>query len=237
MNDINSAPRVLFVISSKNKKTGPIVASYVAEKTCPDACPLKKAGCYADTGPVNWQWRKTTDPAKSIGWEEYLARLRKAEPGRLFRHGIAGDLPGVGDRLDTGLLADLVNAASKLTCFSYTHKPLSLPEEQQAVANTNARGFTINLSSDNLAEADRKASFGIAPVVTLLPSDTPLAGQIRTPDGRKVVLCPAQTHEEVTCLSCRLCARTGTAAKERVIVGFLSHGTRKKAADRVIRGS
>ncbi len=226
-----TAPRVLFTAASGNAKTGPIVASYIEATTCPDVCPLKKSGCYADSGPTLLQWRKTEDPAKSISWDEYMSRLRKAEPGRLFRHGVAGDLPGTGNRLDIGLLEELVGASSKLKGFAYTHKPLDGPGEAVAVNLATAKGFVINLSADNLAEADRKASLGVGPVVTLLPSDTPLKGALRTPEGRKVVICPAQTRDDVTCVSCRLCARNRTS-----IVGFLAHGTSKRKADKVYFG-
>jgi len=226
-----TAPRVLFTVASENKKTGPIVASYIEATTCPDVCPLKKAGCYASSGPVNLQWRKTKDPAKSISWDEYLGRLRKVEPGRLFRHGVAGDLPGIGDRLDAGLLGELVEASTRLMGFAYTHKPLDGPGEAVAVNLANAKGFVVNLSAENLAGADRKAALGVGPVVTLLPSD-PASVPSYTPEGRRVVVCPAQTRDDVTCLSCKLCARANRAS----IVGFLAHGSQRKKADQVYLG-
>jgi hypothetical protein len=154
----------------------------------------------------------------------------------MFRWGVAGDLPGVGDRLDISLFKELVKAASHLKSWCYTHKPLDTAEEREAIKAANAAGWVTNLSADNLAEADRKAGLGVAPVVTLLPSDTPLQERIRTPEGRKVVICPAQTRDGVTCMSCRLCARADTVEKPRVIVGFLAHGSRKKAADKVYFG-
>ena len=44
--------RVAFTLKSKNNKTGNIPVTISASKTCPDACPLKGAGCYADIGPL-----------------------------------------------------------------------------------------------------------------------------------------------------------------------------------------
>jgi hypothetical protein len=41
----------------------------------------------------------------------------------------------------------------------------------------------------------------------------------RTPEGRKLVSCPAQTHK-LTCLECQLCARPG----RKSIVYFRAHG-------------
>jgi hypothetical protein len=229
--------QMLFVNQSLNRKVGPIAVSYSSPETCPQACPLKASGCYSKAGPSLMAWKRTEDPAKSLSWPEFLARLRKVESGRLFRYGVAGDLPGIGDRLDIDLFKGLVKAARHLKGWCYTHKPLDTQEEREAIREANAAGWVTNLSADSLAEADRKAGLGVAPVVTLLPSDTPLAGSLRTPEGRKVVVCPAQTKPDVNCMSCRLCARTGTESKERVIVGFVAHGTRKKAADKVFYGS
>ena len=157
-----------------------------------------------------------------------MIRLKKVESGRMFRWGAAGDLPGIGDRLDISLFKELVKAASHLKSWCYTHKPLDTAEEREAIKAANAAGWVTNLSADGLSSADRKAALGIAPVVTLLPSDSPTKG-LRTPEGRKVLVCPAQTHEGVTCLSCKLCLRV-----DRPIIGFLAHGTRKRLVDSII---
>lgn len=45
--------RVFYVEASENAKTGRIPVSYVEESTCPQVCPLKKAGCYAEMG-LDW---------------------------------------------------------------------------------------------------------------------------------------------------------------------------------------
>lgn len=225
--------RVLFVEVSKNRKVGRAAVSYSSPDTCPDSCALKTSGCYSKSGPSLLAWKRTEDPAKSLSWDEFLAKLRKVEVGRLFRHNVAGDLGGVGDRLDIGLFKELMKASRHLKGFCFTHKPLDGPGEAEVVREANAKGrWVTNLSADNLQEADRKAGLGIAPVVALLPSDTPLKGALRTPEGRKVVICPAQTRDDVTCLSCRLCTRANRTA----IVGFLSHGSRKKKADQVYFG-
>jgi hypothetical protein len=42
-----------------------------------------------------------------------------------------------------------------------------------------------------------------------------------------IIVCPAQTRDDVTCETCGLCARADRA----VIVGFRAHGTRARVAD------
>jgi hypothetical protein len=219
---------ILFIQSSENVKTGPIPQTYSPSMTCPTACSLNGSGCYAASGNTRIHWGRLDRGETGVSWEEFLDKVRKIEPGRLWRHNVAGDLAGDGERIDIQKLEELVKANRGRMGFTYTHHRLDTQEEREAVWKANDHGFRINLSADNPQEADRKASLGIAPVVTLLPSDTPLKGALRTLEGRKVVICPAQTRDDVTCLSCKLCARPRTS-----IVGFISHGTSKKKADKV----
>jgi len=51
-----------------------------------------------------------------------------------------------------------------------------------------------------------------------------------TPAGRKVVVCPATQRDDVTCESCRLCARINRS----VIVGFPAHGAGARKVNRII---
>jgi hypothetical protein len=105
-------------------------------------------------------------------------------------------------------------------------------------------GFTINLSGDNSAHADRLAELGIAPVVTVLARDyarrairhrfkrrrdewAETIGEWRnrtaslpryTPAGRRIAVCPA-TYSDATCKTCGACARVRDA-----VIGFPAHG-------------
>jgi hypothetical protein len=59
------------------------------------------------------------------------------------------------------------------TSSPFTHKPVLgddrlAVENRRLIAEAIAVGFTINLSADNAAHADRLAELGIAPVVTVL---------------------------------------------------------------------
>ena len=217
--------RVFYVEASDNVKTGKIPVSYIEEATCPQVCPLKKAGCYAELGPSSTQWKKADKVETSISFEEYLTRIKKIERGRLHRYGVAGDLPGFGNRLDQDLLLELAKANAGRQGFLYTHKPLWHDGEREAIQEANARGLTINLSADTLQEADRKVNYGVAPVVVIIPSD-PALWPSQTPEGRRIVVCPATTHGK-TCLECRLCA----VPARSYIIGLAAHGVRKKRVE------
>jgi hypothetical protein len=218
---------------SKNVKTGKIPVSTSAASTCPDACPLKAKGCYASSGfHLALHWRKVSEQGRGDDWTTFVSRISGLPDGQLFRHNQAGDLPGENNAIDTDALAELVDASEGKRGWTYTHKPVvgdgNLETcNRAAVRDANARGFTINLSADNLAEADELKATDCGPVVVVLPIDSPLA--MTTPAGHKVIVCPAQRPEsKATCATCGLCQK-----QRAVIVGFLAHGTQAKSASAI----
>jgi hypothetical protein len=118
--------------------------------------------------------------------------------------------------------------------FTYTHKP-AIGDSHTATANrasirwANANGFTVNLSANNPAHADALVEADCGPVVTLLPSGSPLTSE--TPKGRKIIVCPAQREDlpGMTCAQCQLCQKSTRS----VIVGFLPHGMARKKANAI----
>jgi hypothetical protein len=195
---------------------------------------LSKGGCYAKGIRARAPWDRATDGAAgTLAWPEFLVKVRRIERGRLFRHNVAGDLPGVDGSIDKRMLSGLVAAARGKRGFTYTHKPVfgaRYAGNRDAIRKANENGFTINLSGNNLAHADRLADLAIAPVVTVVPSDSP--DKLLTPAGRVVQVCPEQTGKVPNCAACGACA----AANRRAIIGFRAHGIATRAADAVARG-
>jgi hypothetical protein len=219
---------VHFSLKSNNSKTGPIPVSTMGRQSCPDACSLKRNGCYGDGGPLSWHWRKVTEGIRGITWDEYCQAVERLDDDQLWRHAQVGDLPGDGDIIDRSALARLVRANRGRRGFTYTHKPvLDNIRNAAAVYWANRNGFTINLSANNLAHADDLYDTGIGPVVTVLPIDAP--EKVHTPQGRVVVVCPAQSRDDITCATCGLCQRQDRT----VIVGFRAHGTAKRKVENV----
>lgn len=207
---------------SKNSKTGHGVAVSTSDSsTCPDACPLKAKGCYAKTGPIALHWRKV-DTQYGTPWDSFIDAVRALPIGWKFRHNQAGDLPGRGDAVNVPKLRQLTRAVAdrKLVAWTYTHKPLT-PRNVGEFKRSIAAGFVINVSADSLKEADAAYDTGL-PTTVILPEDSP--DTRFTPKGRKIVGCPAQTRDGITCATCQLCA----VASRSVIVGFFAHGTHKK---------
>jgi len=112
--------------------------------------------------------------------------------------------------------------------FTYTHHDIALGENLELIELANISGFTVNLSANNLDHADALMHTGL-PVCVVLPVLT--ESNLITPDGHKVIICPAQNRDDVSCATCQLCGRVD----RNVIIGFISHGTGVKKADAVSR--
>jgi hypothetical protein len=223
--------KVSFVRVSGNQKTGPIPTTMTEAASCPDACPLKGNGCYAEYGRTALHWKNMGSEkkfaAEAISWDEMCDNVSILRKGTLWRHNVAGDLPGDGDKIDTQKLSQLVEAnARKGACgFTFTHKPVGYRGQElvnaRAIYASNRSGFTVNLSADDKHEADELYDLGIGPVVCVLPEDAPQVSF--TPKGRHVIVCPAE-DKGLQCIDCQLCAKRDRKA----IVGFRAHGAGKK---------
>jgi len=217
---------------SRNEKTGPIPVTTTTARSCPPACPFNNrnaGGCYAYGYYLSKHWDKVTSGERGTEFNTFINGIEAMPSGTFWRHNQAGDLPGIGNRINTSQLIKLVRANNKKRGFTYTHKPV-LGTTKQAIKNrwaiqsANQNGFTINLSGNNPNHADELAELDIAPVVTVVPENFPESGY--TPAGRKIIVCPAQTKDNVTCKTCKLCS-----VQNRPIIGFRAHGTNKKLAE------
>ena len=223
----NMSYNVAFTRFSRNAKTGPIPVSTTTYETCPIGCPLRDNGCYGSGGPLGMFWAKVTSGSASIGWQAFLKSVSKLPKGTLWRHNQAGDLPSRDKiNIDSETLSQLVKANKGKRGFTYTHYDILNNEtNKQAIKKANELGFRINLSANNLEHADRLYDTGIAPVVTILPESAKPSDDIITPQGRKVVICPATYRDDVTCMSCGICSK-----ERKAIIGFPVHGVQKRNA-------
>ena len=209
-----------FIRESGNRKTGPIPVTYSERETCPPSCPHYRADCYAEDFYTRLSWDKV--PVRGGDLAALCLAIDQLPPGQLWRHNVAGDLPGQGETVDAVALGEIVRANIGRRGFTYTHKKSA--EAIEWAGHATRWGFTVNLSADDAGEADTLAETGL-PVTAIVPMDCPEKSY--TPEGRTIIVCPAQTREHVSCASCGLCAR----ADRGVIVGFRAHGTRARVAD------
>lgn len=224
---------------SANAKTGPIPVSTTSKDSCFSGCAFYDNGCYAEQGKLGMHWRKVSNgtQANLLSIDALAAAVAKFPAGQLWRHNQAGDLPGMGDRIDSQSLQTIALANRGRAGFTYTHKPVLDEQSPHAAANrraiaaANAAGFAINLSANNLDHADQLCDLNIGPVCVVVAPDQ--SANMQTPAGRKVVICPATQRDDVTCATCKLCSRQSAG---RPIVAFPAHGPGKsKAAAAAIR--
>jgi hypothetical protein len=221
--------KFLLVFDSENHKTGAMLVTTSPRATCPASCPFRRGGsdvrCYADRGYLGqyiWGGLDRTPPGKTFGnqipvytFAQLLIAVRCLEPGSVWRHNQAGDLAAAADgTIDHGALEQLVAANQGRRGFTFTHHDaLDNVENRAAIQQANLHGFRINLSANDLAHADALTDLGVAPVAVIVPATQ--RTNLTTPKGRTVVICPAITHSNITCASCKLCTR-----QRKVIIGF-----------------
>ena len=203
---------------SANVKTGPIPVSTTESASCPADCAMR-AECYAASGPLAMHWRAVSNGTRGTSWGQFCASIAALPDGQVWRHNQAGDLPQVDGTIDAVKLGQLVAANAGRRGFTYSHHRDAASIGW--IRHANAWGFTVNLSANDLADADYLADQDAGPVVVVVPSTQ--TTNTTTPAGRSVVICPATQRDDVSCATCQLCQRQRSA-----IVAFPAHGTRHR---------
>jgi hypothetical protein len=208
-------------MQSDNIKVGRIPVSTTEKKSCPIECTLKDTDCYARFGPLGMHWKKVGPGGRGDNWTAFCHRVARFEPGQVWRHNQAGDLPQRADgKIDKRKVRQLSKAAKHTKGWTYTHYTPLDSHNRECISEMNAAGgLVVNLSANSMAEADEFSKLGIGPVVVILPKDCETRGNM-TPGGVPIVVCPAQTQEHMTCAMCKLCG----VRDRKSIVGFLAHG-------------
>jgi len=230
----------LFVLKSSNRKIGPIACTYQSiAGTCPDSSDLKKNGCYAQMGPVGIHvakldkaWRERSDNKDGYAMARAEARLiddaikNKDIRGVPLRLHVSGDVK-------TKKGAKALAAAAKRWkdnggghVYTYTHSWKTIPRDHFGT-------ISVLASVENKEDAVRAIKKGYAPAI-LVP-EFPRGAKTFGMDGLKIIPCPAQTHENVSCKSCKLCMNADRLHKDGYAIGFTPHGVGKKKALTVIK--
>ncbi len=210
---------------SSNKKTGPIPVTTTEQSSCAPTCPFIGKGCYAKSGPLALHWRKVSAGERGTDWQGLCDFIQALPDRQVWRHNQAGDLPHTFGDIDHALMAHLVVANTGKRGYTYTHHVLN-KHNVDIIKRANRQGFTINASTESLSAADDAIKQGL-PAVVVVPNNQPVPEC--TPDGRKVVLCPAQSRD-TNCADCKLCSQ----AKRTCVVAFQAHGTAAKTVNTIV---
>jgi hypothetical protein len=212
----------LAVTTSENKKIGVASATYAAQASCPDDCVFRKAGCYAERGPL---WGYITKPLNDEAERRGRGPLAvaRAEAKAIDEMATVVDRPmrlhTVGD-CASDQTARIVSAACERymdrgggQVWTYTHawrdvsreswgrvSVLASCERTSDVAEAEARGYATALVVDSFR---REARYDH--------------------DGVDILPCPAMT-KKTTCSECRLCFDDAAIRERRYSIGFEIHG-------------
>lgn len=222
---------------SKNRKVGEIPVSTTESSSCPKECShLQDNTCYAKFGPLGMHWKNVDKRNRGDNWTAFCNRVSRFILNQLWRHDQAGDFPknkrskSTYDEMNRSKCLQLAKAAKHTRGWTYTHYDMRSEHNRSAVKEMNEiGGLVVNLSANSLAHADELYQLNIGPVVCGLPADAPHRGN-KTPGGLPIVVCPAQTQENMTCEQCKLCQKV----ERKSIVGFLAHGTAIKRLSTIL---
>lgn len=225
--------------------------SYSSKSSCPNRCPFKGSGCYAEGIRTVKTWERADDESdkRFVSSQDDLTlallggvieHIKEPENELLFRHNIAGDLAVRNtNNFNTHEFLDIANAIIRVNAvysgnfgkavkgFTYTH--CELTEEDKYVINSMKGVMTVNVSTDSVIEARIAKAKGFNTVLTSVnPKDD--IRLLREIHRLNAVQCLAQTREGITCKGCGLCAKDREA-----IVVFSIHGSHKGKARKAIQ--
>ena len=202
--------------------------------TCPGVCPFKGSGCYAEGGPLAWHWDKINNKKIGTNYNDLLNSLSSLPKNTKVRLWQMGDMPGCNNNIHLGKTRKLVQVCKGLKAFGYTHKPMDRKNNIKAIRECNKNGITINISANSLKHVDKLLKYRL-PIVTALPKDIDVKN-IRTKKGKKVIVCPAELSDKITCNTCGgskgpLCYRRN----RNYVIGFVAHGNRAKMVSNIAK--
>jgi hypothetical protein len=215
-----------FSPASGNSKTGPIPTTRTERVSCAPSCPFFDKGCYAKYGPEQIHWSKMNN---ALDWIQLCGKISKLPKGQLWRHNTAGDLPHNDGLIDYKMLRSLAMANRGRKGFTYTHHDIAQHHNLVAVETANLLGFTVNVSTESVEVADEVMTNHGIPAVAVVPS-TETRRFFKTTSGRKVVVCPATIHDNVSCSTCGLCQKSD----REFIIAFPAHGVAKKTVNAIV---
>ena len=212
---------------SGNRKTGDMPVSYQHRGTCPDSCAFKDKECLAEHGYVRFHWDKVDKGLRGSNWKAYIYGISQL-PRDIWRFGVAGDLPHHQGRISKRALNELVQANDGREVIAFTHHDHTKWWNILRIKEANDAGFTLNRSFEKAKDAVAYVKTYGLPAVTTMPLSSPKSQVI---DGVRVVMCPAKPDNDITCKSCRLCAKS----KRKCVVGFYPIGKKAKQVDIIAR--
>lgn len=223
----------IYVTNTSNAKlslSGKVDTTYTAiNASCSNKCSLKNKGCYAQVSFVGMTNNRLNKEAKKLSALD-VARAEafaidssyngKSIPiGKYLRIHTSGDSKTIaGTKLINNAIKRWKKRGGNLV-WSYTHS-------WSNVKRSHWSNVSVLASITNVSEVKLAKKQGYAPAIVVPNHKTDKAYYLK---GSKVkwIPCPAQTKNNVTCESCKLCMKADWLFKTNRGIAFEAHGINK----------
>lgn len=228
-------PGAKYISRSHNRKLSKdfnIDATYASiEATCPSSCELRKGGCYSKlsyVGIINSKLNKESENLTALDVAKAEAQAidqsyggGKLPKNRCLRIHVSGDSKTIkGSKRINAAVGRWKKRGDKTNlCWSYTHA-------WQKVHSKHWSNVSMLASIDKVADAKLAREQGYAPAIVVPEFKNKKAFYLNGSDT-KWIPCPAQTFEEVTCESCKLCMKSQFLYTNNIGIAFEAHGVQK----------
>lgn len=222
---------VCSVETSGNEKTGILANTYLARQPSCHGCPLW-AVCYGinslHVAAILKHLEAMAAGAQLDGIDlatEEAAQLDGMSGRHPCRLHVTGDCKSAAAARIVAAAAARYRAKHGQAVWTYTHFWQTVPRESW-------KNVSVLASCETASQVKWAHHRGYA-VATVEGQD--IEAELKAA-GFRVVTCPAQTHKGVTCSKCKLCWKDGMLHKNKVVISFLAHGTRARAARELVAG-
>jgi hypothetical protein len=137
---------------------------------------------------------------------------------RPLRIHVGGDAPTAESAALIAGAARRYSERVEAPAYTYTHAWRDVPRSAW-------EGVSVLASVETLKDAKKALKRGYAPAIIVDHFDGDKASMV---DGVRLIPCPAQTKDDVSCADCRLCMDADKLVKLNAAIAFEAHGTGAK---------
>jgi len=211
------------VETSQNRKVGIVSATYIAQESCPDTCPWRGSGCYAEVGHTGCQTHRLNAESAAAGMTAETLALEEARAIDTLSGRFDLRLHVVGD-CQTDTAAQAVSAAARRYRARHGRAVWSYTHAWRTVDRASWAGVSVLASCDTPADLADARARGYASALVV---PDPHAGRQAYPiPGTDMIgiPCPQQTGAADTCTDCRLCWHDERLLASRRVILFAPDG-------------
>jgi hypothetical protein len=227
---------VIYSQNSKNSKLSnndlKVDCTYTSiEKTCPSSCPMKKdKSCYASIGFVGIHEKRSTKASENLSAfdlakEEADLIIKNSDTkSKFLRLHVSGDSITKKGTKFLAKASDFWMSKTNGKVWTYTHAWKEIPKSYWGK-------ISVLASVDSVKEANEAYKKNYVPAIIVSKFESKKSFKLKNSDI-KFIPCPAQTHENISCASCKLCFDSNKLYNLKTGIAFEAHGPTKEKIKR-----